>query len=157
MPSIGICALSPMQHAASPPFCWHLQERVMKLTRRFQGASSRLSMSAKNPSGPINWIKARYSSCPIRLSPFASAQANPSWHVDVSTKFVTSSAFVRVADKIITENSSRGNHTLTVILNVLMWELFELLLGSGKEYLLSIKSLKSFRVRWGRREKTRDA
>jgi hypothetical protein len=53
-PSIGMCALSPIQHCASPPFWSQLQARVRKLPCRVKGALSMLSISAKNPGGPIS-------------------------------------------------------------------------------------------------------
>jgi hypothetical protein len=52
-PSIGMCALSPIQHCASPPFWLQIQARVRKLPCRVKGASSMLSISAKNPGGPM--------------------------------------------------------------------------------------------------------
>jgi hypothetical protein len=72
-PSIGMCAFSPIQHCVSPPFWPQIQARVRKLPCRIKGASSMLSIFAKNPGGPINLTKVRYSSRSTRLSPFASA------------------------------------------------------------------------------------
>ncbi len=54
-PSIGMCAFSPIQHSASTPFWPQIQARVRKVSCRVKGASSMLSISAKNPgAGPIS-------------------------------------------------------------------------------------------------------